>query len=459
MIKADLFLTQENSLGSDSINTHIFSTEQIDKLHSNDTLQFIAEQSVAPFIFFQVKTGELNFDKDSLQKILDTFQQNNADLGYTPFIEIKKELRLHPVNEYQIGSIRDDFDFGPLVIFKRSTIIEYLRTVADLKHSSWYDFRLFCTRKSMPKLIEIAFYTYQESDLRLSGQKQFDYVDPANQIRQIELEKVAGKHLEAIGAKVSPPFKKVDFDTQQFNKEVSVIIPVLNREKTIRDAIQSVLKQQTNFDFNILVINNHSTDGTSTIIEEINDDRVIQITPEETNLGIGGCWNKGINDDRCGKFAVQLDSDDLYLDENTLQKIVNQFYAKHCAMVIGSYQMVNFKLEEIPPGIIDHKEWTDANGANNALRINGLGAPRAFFTPIIRKIQFPNVSYGEDYAVAIQISREYQIGRIYDPIYLCRRWDDNTDANLNIEKSNAHNAYKDSLRSAEILRRIDLYKD
>jgi glycosyltransferase involved in cell wall biosynthesis len=274
-----------------------------------------------------------------------------------------------------------------------------------------------------------------------------------NRDRQIEMEQVATHHLKEIGALVSPPFLDVDFSETKFEIEASVIIPVLNREKTIADAIRSVLDQQTKFPFNLIVIDNHSTDKTAEIIQSYGDERIIHMIPERNDLGIGGCWNDGVNHPQCGRFAIQLDSDDLYSDGTTLQKIVDKFYEQRCAMVIGSYQMVNFKLEEIPPGIIDHREWSDDNGSNNALRINGLGAPRAFYTPIIRQIGFPNVSYGEDYAVAIAISGNWKVGRIYEPVYLCRRWDNNTDSNLSIEKTNAHNRYKDSLRSAEIDKR------
>lgn len=459
MIQTDLFLTQVNEINFETGKIHSLSSKQIEQLHSTTTLRDLYTSTENSFIIFQVKPGKIKFDTQKLQNFIKAFETSNSILAYSDFDEIKSKPEAHPVNEYQQGSIRDDFDFGALVIFKKETLKEYLETSSvAYQYSGWYDFRLFCSCKKLPKRIPINYYTFNETDLRLSGQKQFDYVDPANRSRQIEMEKIATKHLQAINANVRPPFKTVDFSEHQFDVEASVIIPILNREKTIADAIISTLKQQTNFNFNILAVNNHSTDKTSEIIASFNDQRVIQIIPEETNLGIGGCWNKGINDPRCGKFAVQLDSDDLYKDENTLQKIVDQFYIDQCAMVIGSYQMVNFDLEEIPPGIIDHKEWSNDNGPNNALRINGLGAPRAFYTPIIRKIQFPNVSYGEDYAVAIQISREYRIGRIYDPIYLCRRWNDNTDANLNIEKINAHNSYKDRLRSNEIEIRKNNYK-
>jgi glycosyltransferase involved in cell wall biosynthesis len=280
-------------------------------------------------------------------------------------------------------------------------------------------------------------------------------VDPKNRQVQIEMEQVCTQHLKDVGAYLEPKFRSISFEKSNFPIEASVIIPVRNREKTIADAIKSVLSQQTNFDFNLIVIDNHSTDGTTEIVRSIadGDKRLIHIIPGRKDLGIGGCWNEGVMDSRCGKFAIQLDSDDLYIDDNVLTKIVNAFYDQQCAMVVGSYQMVNFKLEEIPPGLIDHKEWTPENGRNNALRINGLGAPRAFYTPVLREIKVPNTSYGEDYALGLNISRYYQIGRIYEPLYLCRRWDENSDASLDIQKLNAHNFYKDKIRTLEFLAR------
>jgi glycosyltransferase involved in cell wall biosynthesis len=237
--------------------------------------------------------------------------------------------------------------------------------------------------------------------------------------------------------------------------EVSVIIPVKNRVKTLTDAIKSVLKQITDFSFNLIIVDNYSDDGTAEIIKSFaeKDKRIHHIIPERKDLGIGGCWNEAVHNPKCGKFSVQLDSDDMYKDENTLQLIIDKFREEKVPMVIGSYVITDFNLEEIPPGIIDHREWTPDNGRNNALRINGLGAPRAFYTPVIRKIKIPNVSYGEDYAVGLAISRYYQIGRIFEPIYFCRRWEDNTDAQIDITKLNANNLYKDRLRTFEIFAR------
>jgi hypothetical protein len=319
-----------------------------------------------------------------------------------------------------------------------------------------YSLRLEISRYG--DLVRIGEYLYSsiEQDTRKSGEKLFDYVDPRNRAVQIEMEKACTNYLKKIGAFLTTDkFKSIEFAENQFEFTASVIIPVRNRVTTVSDAIQSVLMQKTDFPFNLIIIDNHSTDGTSEKIKEFaSDPRLIHLIPERNDLGIGGCWNLGVHHDKCGLFAIQLDSDDLYNDENTVQTVVDTFRKEKCAMVIGTYQMTNFKLEEIPPGIIDHKEWTDDNGPNNALRINGLGAPRAFYTPVLREIKIPNVSYGEDYGVGLAISRQYRIGRIYHPVYLCRRWEGNSDSSLSIPQVNAHNYYKDKLRTFELKARM-----
>jgi hypothetical protein len=425
---------------------------------STRSIQKIAEVLSAPFVLFQLKPGCLKVDVVLFDAMMAQFEQSNAAMVYANYFETRNGVKQeHPVCTYQQGSLRDDFDFGPAVLIKASAFKRFCETIVDFfDHAGWYSLRLFLSRLAMPLHFAQSVFSIDEQDLRASGQKQFDYVDPRNRMVQIEMEKVATAHLNKIGALVKPPFKTIDFDEAYFNFEATVVIPVLNRERTIADAIHSVLKQQAQFNFNVIVVNNHSSDRTGDIINSFNDERVLHHIPAQTGLGIGGCWNEAVNHQMCGRFAIQLDSDDLYSDEHTLQKIIDKFYAEKCAMVIGSYNMVNFNLEAIPPGIIDHKEWTDNNGPNNALRINGLGAPRAFYTPLIRKIGFPDVSYGEDYAVGLAISRSYKIGRIYEPLYLCRRWENNTDANLSIEKVNAHNHYKDSLRTTEIIERCKL---
>lgn len=419
------------------------------------SLRKLAEQIQGRYFFFKCKPGAISLYPEAMKKWLETVEHQNIGFSYADYDQSTGEtIQVIPTIAYAEGSIRDDFNFGALVLVSYDLLKTFLtETNENDTYAGWYRFRLFASRKTTIQHHEAVCYSYSEQDMRKSGEQQFDYVDPKNRARQLEMEAAATDHLEKIGARLQPPFQKVDVTVDNFPVEATVIIPVLNRERTIADAIQSVLQQQCTFSFNLIVVNNHSTDRTAAIIEQLADERLIHVVPEARNLGIGGCWNEGIHHRACGRFAIQLDSDDLYLNEHTLQKIVDKFHEAQCAMVVGSYRMVNFKLEEIPPGVIDHREWTDENGPNNALRINGLGAPRAFYTPIIRKTGFPNVSYGEDYAVALAISRTWKIGRIYEPIYLCRRWDENTDANLSIEKINAHNTYKDSLRTNEIAER------
>ncbi|MBN1925176.1 MAG: glycosyltransferase family 2 protein [Prolixibacteraceae bacterium] len=427
---------------------------------STHVLREMAEKISSAYFMLKLKPGNVSMKKEEVFHWVDFMKRNNASLSYADYFEINATSKtLIPTIDYHEGCIRDDFNFGPLVLIKYTLLKKYLANAPETyKFAGWYDFRLFLSREGTIMKYPEQVGIHDETDFRLSGEKQFDYVDPRNRERQIEMEKAATLHLEKIGARLYPPFKTVDVSEGDFNTEATVIVPVLNRDKTIADAILSVLKQKTTFPFNLIVVNNHSTDRTTEIINQSNDIRVIHHIPERNDLGIGGCWNEGIKHPACGRFAIQLDSDDLYSDQNTLQKIVDKFYEEKCAMIIGSYQMVNFDLNPIPPGLIDHREWTNNNGPNNALRINGLGAPRAFYTPIIREIGFPNVSYGEDYAVALAISRTFKIGRIYEPLYLCRRWHDNTDASLGIEKINAHNEYKDLLRKKEIQTRIKLIR-
>jgi hypothetical protein len=465
--KIDLFLLDDQAkIVSDSINVWLILPENqpnqklqsfaVSSTESTSFLKEIEQRVCSEFFLLQVKPGCISIKEDDLLKWISEAHEQNASLLYSHYIEISNDRKKnHPVIPWQTGSIRDDFNFGPLVLLKTSFLKDYLRTVqSGFRFAGWFDFRLYISRIGKIALSDNYFYSYNEPDLRASGTKQFDYVNPMNRERQLEMEQAATNHLKEIGALVSPPFREVNLNESHFDVEVSVIIPLLNREKTIADAINSVLSQKADFQFNLIIIDNHSLDLTPEIIHSFNDERIIHYIPERKDLGIGGCWNEGINHPGCGRFAIQLDSDDMYKDSSTLQKIVDKFYEEHCAMVIGSYQMVNFNLEEIPPGVIDHREWTTDNGPNNALRINGLGAPRAFYTPFIRQIGFPNVSYGEDYAVGLAISRIWKVGRIFEPVYLCRRWDNNTDSNLSIEKMNAHNMYKDSLRSAEIEARI-----
>lgn len=415
----------------------------------------VALYANTPFTLICTQVQDLEFGYMALERMCDYLSAPQCSMVYADHYKtIKGERTPHPVIDYQLGSVRDDFDFGSLLMFRTDYLkraINEIEVEKEYQHSALYALRLALSRYGELTHIREFLYTETEIDLRKSGEKQFDYVDPRNRQVQIEREEVFTRHLKKIGAYLKPGMMTVDLKEGEFSHEASIIIPVRNRARTINDAIRSVLEQETSFPFNLIIIDNHSTDGTSEIIEQYkNDNRVIHLIPERTDLGIGGCWNLGINHPQCGRFAIQLDSDDLYSSPHTLQTIVDKFYKEQCAMVIGSYRMTDFTLQTLPPGVIDHKEWTDENGHNNALRINGLGAPRAFFTPLLRKIRVPNTSYGEDYALGLAFSRQYRIGRIYDVLYLCRRWEGNSDAALSIEKINQNNNYKDSLRTLEI---------
>ena len=421
---------------------------------STITLQSIANKSTGDYTLLYTHAGHLTIGYRAIERMLRTAIESNADWVYSHRHMVKQgETQAVPTNEYQEGSVRDDFDFGPLILIRTETLRQFLATNPDsMQHAALYQLRLYISRTGRLVHINEYLYTEYELDMRTSGEKQFDYVDPRNRQIQIEMEQACTAHLKAVGAFVDyHTLKEIDTEAEDFPYEATVIIPVKNRAKTIGDAIRSVLEQETDFPFNLIVVDNHSTDGTSDIIEGLSGPApIVHLIPERTDLGIGGCWDLAIRHPQCGRYAVQLDSDDLYSDPHTLQRIVDTFRRERCAMVVGSYRLCNFALETLPPGIIDHREWTEENGMNNALRINGLGAPRAFYTPVIREIGFPNVSYGEDYAVGIAISREFRLGRIYDPIYLCRRWEGNSDAALSPERVAAHNHYKDSLRTQEI---------
>lgn len=433
----------------------------IDSLHSTVTIKKIAEKTAADYTLIYQKPTELQLGYLALERMLKIAQDADAGMVYADYYAmVGTEQKTHPVIDYQDGSLRDDFNFGALVIYRTDALVNAVKKMhTEYQFAGFYDLRLKISQNHPITHINEYLYTQAEQDTRLSGQKIFDYVNPKNRTVQMEMEQACTQHLKDIGAYLPPHFEEIVFGKDDFEYEASVIIPVRNRIRTIKDAIQSVLKQKTNFKFNLIIIDNHSTDGTTEVINQFrNDDRLLHIIPDRYDLGIGGCWNMGVHHPKCGKFSIQLDSDDVYSDEQTLQKIVNTFYEEQCAMVVGTYQMTNFELEEIPPGIIDHREWTPQNGRNNALRINGLGAPRAFYTPVLRKVRVPNTSYGEDYAVGLNISRHYQIGRIYDVLYLCRRWEDNSDASLDVEKMNRHNFYKDKIRTWELQARKRLKK-
>lgn len=434
-------------------------------LTSGTTLNSLFRKVNTKYLLLITQAQQIDLGQFALERFLAAAEQTSAGIVYSDYYEIKKGERFeHPVNEYQLGSIRDGFDFGPLMLFSVSASRASLKkfgAVPKVDRAGFYDLRLKISINHQLFHLQEYLYTKVESDVRVSGEKLFDYVDPRNQLVQKEMEAVATSHLKNIGAYLSPKFKRVPKSGGDFPVEASVIIPVRNRTKTIADAVQSVLIQRTNFAFNIIVVDNHSTDGTTEVLSELasKNPAVKHIIPIRKDLGIGGCWNEAILSEYCGKYAIQLDSDDIYSGPGTLQKVVDLFWSGDYAMVIGSYTLVNMDLQEIPPGVIDHKEWTPKNGRNNALRINGLGAPRAFDTALLRQVLLPNVSYGEDYGVAIRLSREYQIGRIYEPIYYCRRWEGNTDAALSIEKANKNDVYKDKLRTIEILARQKMNRE
>lgn len=450
--------TLKEQVLSSTLVLNVFSTEAV---RSSEALRQIAAQTQAPYVALVVKDTAIQLGEAALERMVKVAQDSGAAMVYADRYEKKKvgddwQTEKHPVIDYQLGAIRDDFDFGALWLLKGDLLRHWAHESANTqyKYGGLYDLRLYLSRQGELLHLNEMLYTEVERDMRASGEKQFDYVNPANREVQIEMEQVATRHLDAIGALVDTnSLLTIDYNEQPFDVEASVIIPVFNRAKTIADAVKSALEQETSFAYNVIVVDNHSTDGTADILSSLSQshsDKLHVLNPDRTDLGIGGCWNMAVNDSHCGRFAVQLDSDDLYSSPKTLQTIVDAFYEQKAAMMVGSYRMCDFDLNTLPPGLIDHKEWTDENGPNNALRINGLGAPRAFFTPLLREVQLPNTSYGEDYAMGLWFSRNYRIGRIFDELYLCRRWGGNSDAALSVDRINANNLYKDRLRTLEI---------
>lgn len=426
-------------------------------LGETGTLRRIAELAGSEFILLYTKPTELAFVHYALDRMLAVAQDTGAAMVYSDrFAMTGGELKNAPVIDCQFGALRDDFEFGGVLLYRASAFREAVaRMTADYRFAGLYDLRLKVSQKG--SLVHVNEYLYYEveTDLRKSGEKQFDYVDPKNRSVQIEMEQACTEHLKAVGGYLEPVFKPVDLNVPGFEFEASVVIPCRNRARTIGDAIRSALSQKTSFPFNVIVVDDNSTDGTVDVIRSFADDpRLVYIAQDTTYHAIGGNWNAALHHPQCGKFAVQLDSDDTYYDESTLQKMVDAFYAQNCAMVVGSYRMTDFEGTPLPPGIIEHREWTPENGRNNALRINGLGAPRGFFVPLVRSFNFPTTKYGEDYAVGLRVSREYQIGRIYEPVYNCRRWSGNSDAALDIESVNANNTYKDRIRTWELEARV-----
>lgn len=432
---------------------------RVDGLAGSAAMRAMAARSDADYTLLYTKYTSLELGLFALERMIRVAGDSEAGMVYADHYQVTGSGRRNaPVIDYQSGSLRDDFNFGSVLFFRASALKEAVgRMKSDYGFAGLYDLRLKLSQQY--PLVHIGEYLYSEveNDTRKSGEKIFDYVDPKNRDRQIEMEAVCTGHLREIGGYLKPEFEEIEFGSGDFPYEASVIIPVRNRVRTIRDAIRSVLGQKAGFGFNLIVIDNHSTDGTTEAIDEFRDDgRLVHLIPERDDLGIGGCWNLGVGHPLCGKFAVQLDSDDVYARDDTLQIMVNAFYEQHCAMVVGTYMMTDFNMNRIAPGIIDHREWTPENGRNNALRINGLGAPRAFYTPLLREVKAPNTSYGEDYALGLRFSRRYRIGRVYETVYLCRRWDDNSDASLDTEKMNAHDFYKDRIRTWELQARIAL---
>ncbi len=425
-------------------------------VRSTVSLREIASGTKTKYTLLYQKAASCDMSEDALARMARVADDTGALMVYADHYVVKDGIReAHPLIDLQEGALRDDFDFGTVTLVRTDVLREFTeRQSRGYEYAALYAFRLYMQRKGLIFHLSEYLYTSEMLDMRKSGEKQFDYVNPRNREVQIEMEQAVTEHLTIIGALVdNKKYKEPQFTLGDFPVEASVIIPVFNREKTIADAVRSALSQEASFEYNVIVVDNHSTDNTGKILREISDPRLVVIVPERTDLGIGGCWNEAVYSKSCGRFAVQLDSDDLYSGTDTLQRIVDCFHEQRTGMVIGSYRMCDFDLQTLPPGIIDHREWTDDNGANNALRINGLGAPRAFFTPLLREVGFPNTSYGEDYALGLWFSRTYRIGRIYDELYLCRRWGGNSDADLCIDKLNKNNSYKDKLRTIELLAR------
>jgi Glycosyl transferase family 2 len=444
-------------------STHELVDDVIEQsaIFSGEALNGLLASASTEYILFVLPGGKIEWTARGLDRLYQVAKDSHAGLVYCDYRDVDSgKLRDHPLIDYQTGSIRDTFDFGGAYLVStgvaRNALERTSRVADNLKSGSLYDLRLKISEFSQLVRCPEFLYLRHEPDRRDTGERIFDYVNPAQRSFQIEMEEIASSHLERKGAYLEPQFKDLPQRDLIFPVVASVVIPVRNRVATILDAVESALSQKTSFDFNVIIVDNHSTDGTEQSIADAagRDSRVRRLVPERFDLGIGGCWNEAIYSSECGRYAVQLDSDDIYSSAGTLETIVQELRRGPNAMVIGSYTTVDFDLVELPPGVVDHREWTEANGRNNALRINGLGAPRAFDVGILREFGFPNVSYGEDYAVALRISREYRIGRIYESIYLARRWRGNSDSALPLETMNRYDAYKDWIRSQEIAARM-----
>ncbi|MCI2083105.1 MAG: glycosyltransferase [Bacteroidales bacterium] len=450
---ADVAATESTLCQSPLVNEIV----RCDSFDRTDDIRDISALANGEYALFYTKPSPLDLVPYAIERMVQIAADTGADMLYADHYQVLDGKRVkHPVIDCQPGALRDDFDFGSLLFFRSSALKSAVRRMkTDYKWGALYDLRLKIQEKSLPVHVNEYLYTEMEDDARKSGEKLFDYVDPKNRDVQIERESICTEHLKAVGGYLEPESRKIRFGREKFEYEASVIIPLYNRVRTIEDAIRSALSQKADFKYNVIIVDNHSTDGSGEVIDRFADDgRVIHVIPDRNDLGIGGCWNMAVHHEKCGKFAVQLDSDDVYSGPDSLQKIVGQFYAQNCGMFVGAYRMTDFNMKTLPPGLIDHREWTPENGRNNALRINGFGAPRAFYTPLLRKINLPNTSYGEDYALGLRFSRHYQIGRLFEELYCCRRWEGNSDAALDIDKVNANNTYKDRIRTWELEARI-----
>ena len=460
MKRIDCFVTLSAQAGVLAQEPVVSSVHVLEASASHSsTLRAAAGEASAEFTLFYTRPTSLSLVHYALERMLQVADDTGAAMLYSDrFVSKGGEVVPAPVIDYQDGSLRDDFEFGGLLLFRTSALKEAAsRMTVDYEAAGLYDLRLKVSQRGRLEHIGEYLYYEIETDLRQSGEKLFDYVDPRNRSSQIEMEQAVTDHLKAIGGYLAPSFKTVDITEGAFAYEASVVIPCKNRVKTIGDALRSALSQKTDFPYNVIVVDDNSTDGTVDVIKSfLGDPKLVYIAQDPTWHAIGGNWNAAIHHPDCGRFALQLDSDDLYFDENTVQKFVEAFRAQGCAMVVGCYRMTDFDLNPLPPFVVEHREWTLENGRNNALRINGLGAPRGFWTPLLRKLNFPTTKYGEDYAVGLRISREYQIGRVWDVLYTCRRWGGNSDSDLSIEKVNANNFYKDRIRTWELHARIAL---
>lgn len=430
-------------------------------LTEQETLDRIFVETRTPWLLVSLRGAGIEIIPQALERALRFVESERVGLLYSDFYGVSEEGRwLYPLNDYQLGSVRDDFDFGEAVLISVSAAkngLERHGPIPAVRFAGFYDLRLKLSIDHRLYHLPEPFYTAFKAENRFrdpcSDEERFAYVDPRHESVQKEMEAVFTDYLRRIGAYLPPEtLRDPEPALEPFPVEASVVIPVRNRRETIRDSLESALSQRTGFPFNVIVVDNHSTDGTTDLVSDLarRDRRLVHIVPQRRDLGIGGCWNEALHSSSCGRFAVQLDSDDLYRTEATLQSMVDRLRESKAPMVVGSYTVVDFDLNEVPPGLIDHREWTPENGHNNLLRVNGVGAPRGFRTDVMRRIGFLNVSYGEDYAAALTVSRRFRIERIYENLYLCRRWSGNSDQGLTLEASNRNNAFKDEIRTKEI---------